>query len=49
MALAWCFQKEGVNSIIIGTSSKQQLQDNIDALKNTNFSFEENWKIGEFA
>jgi len=49
MALAWCFQKEGVNSIIIGTSSKQQLQDNIDALKNTNFSFEENWKIGELA
>lgn len=47
MALAWCFQKETVNSVIVGTSSVQQLQDNINSLKNTNFSYDENWKIGE--
>lgn len=41
MALAWCFQKEQVNSVIIGTSSVKQLQDNISALKNLSFSNEE--------
>lgn len=41
MALAWCFQKEQVNSVIIGTSSVKQLQDNISALKNLHFSKEE--------
>jgi len=47
MALAWCLQKQHVNSVIIGTSSVKQLQDNIDALKNPTFSNDELWKIGE--
>ena len=47
MALAWCLHKPQVNSVIIGTSSVKQLQDNIDALKNTSFSNDELWRIGE--
>ncbi|MBP6611381.1 MAG: aldo/keto reductase [Paludibacter sp.] len=47
MALAWCFHKQEVNSVIIGTSSVKQLQDNIDALKNTHFTEEELCRISE--
>jgi len=47
MALAWCFNKHQVNSVIIGTSSVTQLKDNIDALKNTTFTADELWRIGE--
>jgi len=47
MALAWCFHKSEVNSVIVGTSSVKQLQDNIDALKNVSFTHEELWRIGE--
>lgn len=47
MALAWCFHRCEVNSVIIGTSSVKQLQDNIDALKNLHFSDDELWRIGE--
>lgn len=47
MALSWCLNKPQVNSVIIGTSSVKQLRDNISALKNTTFSDEELWKIGE--
>jgi L-glyceraldehyde 3-phosphate reductase len=47
MALAWCFHKPQVTSIIVGTSSVKQLQDNIDALKNLHFSDDELWRIGE--
>jgi len=47
MALAWCFHKPQVNSVIVGTSSVKQLQDNIAALENTHFSDEELWRIGE--
>ncbi len=47
MALAWCFHKPEVNSVIIGTSSVKQLQDNIDALKNTHFTDEEICRIAE--
>lgn len=49
MALAWCFHRQGVNSVIIGTSSVQQLRDNIDSLNNLQFTDEELWKIGEIA
>lgn len=45
MALAWCFHKQEVNSVIIGTSSVKQMQDNIDALKNTHFTDEELCRI----
>lgn len=47
MALAWCFHQQQVNSVIVGTSSVKQLQDNLDALKNTDFTDDELWRIGE--
>lgn len=47
MALAWCFHQQLVTSLIIGTSSVKQLQDNIDSLKNLHFSNDELWRIGE--
>jgi len=47
MALAWCLHKPQVNSVIIGTSSVKQLQDNIEALKNPSFTNDELWRIGE--
>lgn len=47
MALTWCLHKPQVNSVIIGTSSVKQLQDNIDALKNPSFTNDELWRIGE--
>lgn len=47
MALAWCLRSDDINSVIIGTSSVKQLQDNIDALKNTAFSAEEESRIAE--
>ena len=47
MALAWCLHKSQVTSVIVGTSSVKQLQDNIDALKNLQFTDDELWKIGE--
>ena len=49
MAVAWCFHKPQVTSIIVGTSSVKQLQDNIDSLKNLNFTDDELWRIGEIA
>ena len=47
MAVAWCFHKPEVTSVIIGASSTMQLKDNIDALKNTTFTDSELWEIGE--
>jgi len=47
MALAWCLRTPEVNSVIVGASSVNQLQDNIDAIQNTAFSNDELWKIGE--
>ncbi|HEY5592264.1 MAG TPA: aldo/keto reductase [Paludibacter sp.] len=47
MALAWCLHKPQVNSVIVGTSSVKQLQDNIDSLKNVTFTDDELWRIGE--
>ncbi len=47
MAVAWCFHKPEVTSVIIGASSTMQLKDNIDALKNTTFTDSELWEIGK--
>ena len=47
MALAWCFHTTQVNSVIVGASSVKQMQDNIDALKNINFSADELSAISE--
>ena len=41
MALAWALRDERMTSVIIGTSSIKQLQDNLDTLNNLNFSIEE--------
>ncbi len=41
MALAWLLKDEKVTSVIVGTSSLEQLQMNLKALKNTSFSEEE--------
>lgn len=49
MALAWCFHREDVSSVIIGTSSVLQLKENIETLGNLSFTEEELWKIGEIA
>lgn len=49
MALAWCFHREDVSSVIIGTSSVLQLKENIETLGNLSFTDEELWKIGEIA
>ena len=41
MAIAWLLNKEEVTSVIIGASSTQQIQDNINTLHNTSFSTDE--------
>ncbi len=38
MALAWVLNHKQVTSVIVGTSSVDQLQDNLDTLKNCQFS-----------
>ena len=47
MALAWCYHNPSVTSVIVGTSSVKQLEENIKALENTSFSNDELWYIGE--
>jgi len=47
MALAWCLHKPQITSVIVGTSSVKQLQNNIDSLRNTAFTDDELWRIGE--
>ena len=47
MALAWCLRSVEVNSVIVGTSSVKQLQDNINSLRNLAFTNDELWQIGE--
>lgn len=49
MALSWCFHQEAVNSVIIGASSVNQIEDNLKALDNIKFTDEELWNIGEIA
>lgn len=41
MSLAWCLHRPELTSVIIGASSLQQLQDNLQSLRNTEFSAEE--------
>jgi len=47
MALAWALLDERMTSVIIGTSSVKQLQDNLDALNNLYFSPDELLSIKE--
>ena len=41
MSLAWCLKDDKVTSVIIGASSVAQIEDNLGALRNTEFSAEE--------
>ena len=41
MALAWVLKDELVTSVIIGASSVKQLEDNLKAIGNTQFTEEE--------
>ncbi|MCC8132760.1 MAG: L-glyceraldehyde 3-phosphate reductase [Tannerellaceae bacterium] len=41
MAIAWLLKDERVTSVLVRASSVTQLEDNLDALKNTGFSTEE--------
>ena len=45
MALAWLLKDDLVTSVLIGTSSVKQLEMNLKALRNTEFSAEEQAKI----
>src|SRR5512138_128226 len=47
MAIAWVLRKPAVTSALIGASSVQQLEDNLAALNNLEFSDEELHKIEE--
>lgn len=47
MALQWCLRTPMVQSVIVGTSSLNQLQDNINALNYPNFTSEELTMIDE--
>jgi L-glyceraldehyde 3-phosphate reductase len=47
MALAWVLKDSKVTSVIVGASSTAQLDDNLDAIRNTDFSAEEKALIDE--
>ncbi len=47
MALAWLLKDERVTSVLIGASSVKQLNDNLESLKNIQFTNEELHKIEE--
>lgn len=49
MALAWCLRLPEVNSVIVGASSVNQLQDNIEAIKNISFTDDELRRISEWS
>ncbi|WP_445710519.1 aldo/keto reductase [Flavobacterium sp.] len=45
MAIAWLLKEERVTSVLVGASSINQLNDNLESLKSLNFSSEELQKI----
>jgi L-glyceraldehyde 3-phosphate reductase len=47
MALAWVLNNKHITSVIVGTSSVRQLNENRKALENTNFTDRERQKINE--
>ncbi|MEM9647465.1 MAG: aldo/keto reductase, partial [Bacteroidota bacterium] len=47
MALAWVLRAEAITTVLVGVSKKQQLLDNIEALKNIEFSSDELKQIEE--
>ncbi len=49
MALAWVLRRKEVTSVLIGASSPRQIQENVDALNNLEFSPEELKEIDSYA
>ena len=49
MALAWVLRPGGVTSALIGVSSVEQLDENLKAAENTNFSDDELAEIDKLA
>ena len=47
MALAWCYRSEPVSTLIIGASRLSQIDDNLKAMGNLEFSAEELAAIDE--
>jgi L-glyceraldehyde 3-phosphate reductase len=47
MAISWVLSNKNVTSALVGVSSVSQLQSNVKAIENTNFSDEERWLINE--
>ncbi len=47
MSLAWVLRDKRITSVLIGASSVQQIDDNVETLKNVSFSEEELRKIDE--
>ena len=49
MALAWVYAHEGITSVLIGASSKEQIEENVKMLENTKFTKEELEEIDAIA
>ena len=49
MAIAWALRNPVITSVLLGASSVEQLDENLDALDNVKFSDEELTRIDEFA
>jgi L-glyceraldehyde 3-phosphate reductase len=49
MALSWALRDDRITSVLIGASSVEQLDENLDALKNPDFSADELSKIDAYA
>ncbi len=49
MAIAWALRNPVITSVLLGASSVEQLDENLDALDNLEFSDEELTRIDEFA
>lgn len=49
MALAWNLKQPQVTSVLIGASSIQQIEENVSALRNLNFTDEEQREIDKYA
>jgi L-glyceraldehyde 3-phosphate reductase len=49
LALAWCLRDPRVTSVLVGASSPSQVEENLGALKNLDFSAEELAEIDRYA
>jgi L-glyceraldehyde 3-phosphate reductase len=49
LAIAWALRNPVVTSVLLGASSVEQLDENLDSLNNLDFTDEELTRIDEFA